>query len=118
MTPEDVVRELRNVAEKHKDTHIMTFGTNVSAMATDTANVIERLLSSFTWVSVSERLPERPLYDWVLVRTRLVPEGFYGGPHVAELRNGVWYCRESDKPMEEELSIKVISWFDMQIIRE
>ena len=69
----------------------------------------------FRWVPVTERLPQRPNYDWVLVKTQF-NEGGYGVPHVAELRDGVWYCAECDGPMESTLAFKVVAWFDMQLI--
>jgi len=118
MTPEETLRELRYTAKKHENDIVHTFGTRISDMATDTARTIEDLLSIMTWISVTERLPERPQYDWVLVRTKFVPDGGYGVPHVAELRNGVWYSQDCDLgPMEEILSIEVTDWFDMQLLR-
>ena len=72
----------------------------------------------YFWISVAERLPEKPMYDWVLVKTELIPEGGSGVPHVAELRNGVWYCDCCDGPMEETLGVKVVAWFDMQTVKE
>jgi hypothetical protein len=65
------------------------------------------------WISVDERLPEKPGYDWVLVATKMVPEGWYGVPHIAELRSGVWYDNHLEVPFEEELSIKVTHWTPM-----
>ena len=44
--------------------------------------------------------------------------GGSGVPHVAELRNGVWYCDCCDGPMEETLGVKVVAWFDMQTVKE
>lgn len=73
---------------------------------------------SFCWVPVTERLPLKPAYDWVLVKTELLPEGFQGVPHVAELRNGVWYCDCCEGPMEETLALKVVAWFDMELIKD
>lgn len=65
------------------------------------------------WVSVSERLPEKPLYDWVLVQTKLVPENWYGVPHIAELRNGVWYSDRHDTPLEETCGVVVTHWMPL-----
>ena len=70
------------------------------------------------WVPVTERLPESNKYDWVLVKTQLIPEGYFGSPHVAELRCGVWYCDCCEGPMEETLSLKVVAWFDMELIKD
>lgn len=71
---------------------------------------------SICWNSVEAGLPLKPEHDWVLVKTRLIPEGFYGVPHVAELRDGVWYCDCCDGPMEEGLGLKVTHWADMTMI--
>ena len=65
------------------------------------------------WIDVQERLPERPEHDWVLVQTKMTPEGWYGVPHVAELRSGVWYTQCLDKPMEYELAIEVTHWMSL-----
>lgn len=75
------------------------------------------ILTKFSWIPVSEKLPIGPEYDWVLVKTVFVPEGNLGVPHIAELRNGVWYCDCCEGPMEETLSVKVIAWFDMSFLR-
>lgn len=65
------------------------------------------------WISVSERLPERPLYDWVLVAIKLVPENWYGVPHIAELRNGVWYSNSYNAPFESTCGIVVTHWMPL-----
>lgn len=64
------------------------------------------------WIPVSERLPERPEYDWVLVQVKMNPEDYYGVPHIAELRNGTWYD-EDDLPLEEFRSVKVTHWMPL-----
>ena len=49
------------------------------------------------WISVNERLPEKPKYDWVLVTIRDKRDGFIGLPQIGELRSdGFWHTRESD----------------------
>lgn len=49
------------------------------------------------WISVKERLPEKPKYDWVLVTIRNKRDGFIGLPQIGELRSdGFWHTRESD----------------------
>lgn len=73
--------------------------------------------SPIHWIPVTERLPQKPDYDWVLVKTKF-NEGGYGVPHIAELRNGVWYCTECDGPMEETLAVTVVAWADMQLISD
>lgn len=61
------------------------------------------------WISVTDRLPERPEYDWVLVRIEY-KEGGTGIPHIAELVNGVWQRAGGDGDMEETLAVKVTHW--------
>lgn len=61
------------------------------------------------WISVTEQLPEKPFYDWVLVKAEF-REGGTTKPYIAELRNGKWYCDACDTPMEETLSLKVTHW--------
>lgn len=68
------------------------------------------------WISVDERLPKKPDYDWVLVRTLLAPDGNPGVPHIAELRNGVWFTDCCEGPMEKTLNLTVVAWFDMHLI--
>lgn len=63
-----------------------------------------------TWIPVSERLPEKPTYDWVLIQCKLTPEDYYGVPHIGELRNGVWYSDCYIEPLEEMAGIKVTHW--------
>lgn len=65
------------------------------------------------WIDVNERLPEKPEYDWVLVRIEFVPEGGCGIPHVAELRHGVWYSNAYETPLEETASVKVTHWMPL-----
>lgn len=49
------------------------------------------------WISVNERLPEKPKYDWVLVTIRDKRDGFIGLPQIGELRSdGFWHTRGSD----------------------
>lgn len=43
MTNEQMIRELRAVAEKHRGKQTYTFDTNITLMATETANRIESL---------------------------------------------------------------------------
>ena len=63
------------------------------------------------WISVTERLPDKSEHDWVLVAIVLVPEERRGVPHIAELRNGVWYAQDSDgEPMEHHLGLRVTHW--------
>lgn len=65
------------------------------------------------WISVKDRLPERCLHDWVLVQTMLIPEKYYGVPHIAELRDGIWYSNECDKPLEETCGVIATHWMPL-----
>jgi len=65
------------------------------------------------WISVKDRLPEKPDFDWVLVQTKMSPENYYGVPHIAELRNGIWFTDMLDDPMEKTLSINVTHWMPL-----
>lgn len=62
------------------------------------------------WISVEDRLPEKPEYDWVLVHITLSPDGFVGLPHVAELRRGKWFSTEYSLPIEQILQGTVTHW--------
>ena len=121
INPGMVRRDLRAVQDKYKDWITLTETVNVHAMARDSADAIEWLqehLKNFYWVPVSERLPKAPEQDWVLVKTHTVPDGNPGMPHMAELRNGVWYCDCCDGPMEETLAILVDAWFDTELLKD
>lgn len=49
------------------------------------------------WISVKERLPEKPEYDWVLVIVRDKRDDFIGIPQIGELRSdGFWHTVTSD----------------------
>jgi len=63
-----------------------------------------------TWISVDEKLPEKPIYDWVLIQCKMVPENYYGVPHIGELRHGVWYSDCYDTPLEDAAGVKVTHW--------
>ena len=63
------------------------------------------------WVSVDERLPEKQ-HDWVLTACKLVPEGYYGVPHIAELRNGKWWADGGDFPLIE-IGVEVTHWMPL-----
>lgn len=67
------------------------------------------------WISVNDKLPDPAEFDWVLVQVVILPQNFYGVPHVAELRSGKWYCNESisGRDMEEELKVRVSHWMPM-----
>lgn len=76
------------------------------------------------WISVSDMLPNRPEYDWVLISfvdrdnsdLRFVPS-------VAELRNGKWVTKENDSDVdrvytgdfERDFHVKVTHWMDLPL---
>lgn len=68
--------------------------------------------SSFcnSWISVGDRLPERPFHDWVLVKIEF-NDGGNGVPHIAELINGKWHFQGLDSfDAEKTLGLKVTHW--------
>lgn len=59
MTNEQMIRELRAVAEKYKGKHVFTCETNINLMATDVANRIESLCDEISRQKAEiERLKE------------------------------------------------------------
>lgn len=62
-----------------------------------------------SWIPVSEMEPERPEFDWVLVRIEF-QDGVLDVPRIAELINGYWHCPGVDGNMEETLDVKVTHW--------
>ena len=104
MTREEAIKELKNIKENifwgdeygvcFRDEWVEAYEMAIVALreqdATDT-NVGGK------WISVEDRLPENKR-DWVLVACKLMPEGFYGVPQVAELRRGVWWSERWDAP--------------------
>ena len=66
------------------------------------------------WIPVTERLPERPEYDWVLIQVLILGrDPYYGVPHIAELRNGVWHADCYDGPLEKTAGVKVTHWMPL-----
>ena len=65
------------------------------------------------WIPVEKRLPDSSKYDYVLVSSIMVPEGYRGVPHIAEMRRGVWQSLGLEMPMEETLSVKVTHWMPL-----
>lgn len=63
------------------------------------------------WIPVSERLPSKE-FDWVLVACKIVPEGEYGVPHIAEIRHGVWYADCYEVPLESA-GTEVTHWMPL-----
>ena len=138
MNADEVLRGLRYEQKKRENDFVGTCSTDISAMCKDSADCIESLQAQLEeevsrryqaecnydkwradclelkgWIPVSERLPEKSEHDWVLVATKMIPEGWYGVPHIAELRSGKWYDQFNDEPFEEVLSIKVTHWIPM-----
>ena len=98
------------------DTKYQDDKPRLKPMSPNDSDVLLRLAKigqQMQWIPVNERLPERPLHDWVLVATKLVPENWYGVPHIAELRSGIWYSHENDAPMEELYGVVVTHWMPL-----
>ena len=69
------------------------------------------LILSNRWISVDEILPDKLGFDWVLIKIVDKENPDFGSlPYIAELRNGVWYSNEFDKPIEEVLDMQVVYW--------
>ena len=104
-----------NVIERIEKDSLHLFDTkgNWDTEAQDELLKLAKIGQQMQWISVSERLPERPLYDWVLVAIKLVPENWYGVPHIAELRNGVWYSNSYNTPFESTCGIVVTHWMPL-----
>lgn len=66
-----------------------------------------------TWISVDDHLPDKDKYDWVLVQTWIDDvKGYFGVPHVAELRDGKWYAQKPED-IESAYMIKVTHWMPL-----
>lgn len=66
------------------------------------------------WISVKDKLPERPEHDWVLAIAKFIPEGMFGVPHVAEYIHGKWQFRGFDATDAEELlNVEVTHWMPL-----
>lgn len=63
------------------------------------------------WIPVTEELPDNQ-HDWVLVACKLTPEGWYGVPHIAELRKGVWWADCYDTPLTDA-GVEVTHWMPL-----
>lgn len=71
------------------------------------------------WRDISNP-PDKKEHDWVLVKcvftaTKDDPVPQYSIPHVAELRDGVWWS-DADIPLES-VGLTVVEWFDMETIK-
>lgn len=116
MDTERMIQELRIEAERHKNDRLFTGQLNISIMCREVANRMEELYNKTKWHPINgpEDLPPKDKYDWVLVRVKMDPEGWYGVPHIAELRNGEWWAMDcEDGPMEEWLHVKVTDWMPL-----
>lgn len=56
-------------------------------------------------------LPDKLLYDWVLVAPILVPEMHYGKPMIAEYRDGEWWNDQDEKI--SDLSVMITHWIPL-----
>jgi hypothetical protein len=82
-----------------------------SVMADKIDSLVEKAKERYAngWISVNDRLPDKTKYDWVLISGEFL-EGGYFVPHVAELRDGVWYASEYERPFEDLCAVKVTHW--------
>lgn len=99
-------KTLQKTAREYADSVINSFGR--SGVPNGISDIKEMLALAFKngaewqskqspWISVKERLPEKPEYDWVLVIVRDKRDGFIGIPQIGELRSdGFWHTVTSD----------------------
>jgi len=111
-SPEQKIEELES-AIKGLNSELAMRESQVDAFETK-CNTLKaknkRLREALEWIDINTAPPKSLGYDWVLVKVKMEPEGWYGVPYIAELRNGVWYAQCLDSPMEEVLSVKVTHW--------
>lgn len=69
-------------------------------------------MSDSPWIEITckDDLPKVGEYDWVLVRSRVMPGDYECIPMVAELRHDMWYAANVDGPVEETLGITITHW--------
>ena len=97
---------VEEAAKEFAKSVIDSFGTNgVPSSISDIEKMIalgfengaEWQANQSPWISVEERLPDKNVYDWVLVIVRDKRDGFIGIPQIGELRSdGVWHTTASD----------------------
>ena len=102
-----------NCKALHKAEYLIQNGVTIMECGMDCKNCWKTKLVNpmQEWVSVDERLPEKQ-HDWVLTACKLVPEGYYGVPHIAELRNGKWWADGGDFPLIE-IGVEVTHWMPL-----
>ena len=61
------------------------------------------------WINVKDLLPKDVGLDWVQVQTVILPEGYWGVPETAEMRDGTWYSIE-DTVVEQKDAVIVTHW--------
>lgn len=95
-TVEEAARE--NILFNHRTVDRTLFGKDLAKFGEmNFVQGAEWQSKQSPWISVKERLPEKPKYDWVLVTIRDKRDGFIGLPQIGELRSdGFWHTRESD----------------------
>lgn len=95
-TAEEAARE--NILFNHRTVDRTLFGKDLAKFGEmNFVQGAEWQSKQSPWISVNERLPEKPKYDWVLVTIRDKRDGFIGLPQIGELRSdGFWHTRESD----------------------
>ncbi len=91
MTNIEIVEKARNTVYRHDpDEAFSPEELGIISAALGIARIALRDQKTNGWISVKDRLPERPEHDWVLVIARFGTEGIFGVPHVAEYVFGKW----------------------------
>lgn len=93
-----------------KKSHVLTF-EEIQALAAMALDCWINTRPRAIWNPVDPKLNNLNEFDedWVLVAVKMDPEGWYGVPFVAELRDGVWYDR-CDVDIERAYSVKITHW--------
>lgn len=61
------------------------------------------------WINAKDLLPQDVGLDWVQVQTMMLPEGYWGVPETAEMRDGKWYTMDGTL-LEENENVIVTHW--------
>ena len=65
------------------------------------------------WIPISEKLPKRPEHDWVLIATKLEPEGWYGVPHIAEYHDEIGFFDGEGFEIQSTYGVEVTHWMEL-----
>lgn len=77
MNTERMIRELRNISEKHKDDSVFTGHLNLSLMCRDVADRLEDLKRYEDTGLTPEEIVEQTNAGWIPVEERLPEDGTY-----------------------------------------